>query len=136
MAEMSFTTAAAQNRIAKILQALESSDQTVASISTLIFISRRWSREYLEHLRQQRRVHITAWVKDIGQGRSYPRPVYRIGGGVDAIKPRPMTTKEKTAARVKRRRDDPEFYLKERAGNQLRRFKPKPDKAAAWLMQA
>jgi hypothetical protein len=136
MADMSFTTTTAQNRIAKILQALESSDQTVASISTLIFISRRWAREYLEHLRQKRRVHITAWVRDIGEGRPYPRPVYRIGCGIDVAKPRPMSNKDKTIARRKRRRDDPEFYLKERAGNQLRRFKPKPDRAAAWLMQA
>ena len=131
---MSFTSNTAQAKLQKILQALEVSDHTVASLGASFFISRRWAREYLEHLRQQRRVHITRYEKELVGERPYPRPVYRIGDGIDVAKPRPMSNKDKTAARRKRRRDDPEFYLKERAGNQRRRFKPKPDVAAAWLM--
>lgn len=134
MALMSFTSNTAQAKLHKILQAIAVSDQTVASIAASFFISRRWAREYLEHLRQQRRIHITRWEKELGNERSYPRPVFRLGDGIDVAKPRPMNNKDKTAARRKRRRDDPEFYLKERAGNQLRKFKPKPDVAAAWLM--
>jgi len=134
MASMSFTSSTAQRKIEKILQAISKSDQTVASVEATFFLSRRWAREYLEHLRQQRRIHITRYEKELINERPYPRPVYRIGEGRDAPKPAPMSNKEKTAARRKRRREDPEYYLHERAGNQLRKLKVKPDRAAAWLM--
>ena len=42
-----------------------------------------------------KRVYICEWTRDIGQGKSYLRPVYALGSRPDARKPRPVTNAEK-----------------------------------------
>ena len=42
-----------------------------------------------------KRVYILEWVRDIGQGKNYLRPVYALGSKSDARKPRPVTNAEK-----------------------------------------
>ena len=132
---MSFTTAPARARIETIKRLLEEGDQTIASISEKTFISRRWAREYLDHMRDNGAAHIARYQRELIGERTYPRAVFRIGPGKDAKKPSPFTSEQKSARRRQRRKDDPEYYLRERAANRLRRMKPKPDQAAAWLFQ-
>lgn len=134
MASMSFTQPAALRRIETIKRLLEQEDQTVASVSGQVFISRRWAREYLDHLRSIGLAHICGYKRELEGERSYPRAIFRIGSGVDAKKPKALTNKQRTARRRQRRKDDPEFYLRERSLNRLRKMRPKPDAAAAWLL--
>lgn len=133
---MKFTAPSAKKKIDKILQALESSDHTAASLKDVIHISRRWANAYLKHMKETNLIHITRYVLEAEGERHYPRPVYRTGEGRNVPRPKPKTNEEKSATRRKKRREDPDYYLHERAGNERRRFKPKPDKAAAWMMTA
>ena len=42
-----------------------------------------------------KRVYICQWTRDIGQGKSYLRPVYALGSRPDARKPPPVSNAEK-----------------------------------------
>ena len=42
-----------------------------------------------------KRVYICEWTREVGQGKSYLRPVYALGNKPDARKPRPVSNAEK-----------------------------------------
>ncbi len=42
-----------------------------------------------------KRVYICEWTRDVGQGKSYLRPVYALGSKPDARKPPPVSNAEK-----------------------------------------
>lgn len=134
MPDMKFTQPAALRRIETIKRLLEKGDQTVASVSEQAFISRRWAREYLDHMKNIGSAHISGYTRELEGQRNYPRAIFRIGAGKDAVKPGPLTNQQRTARRRQRRKNDPEYYLQERSKNRLRKMKARPDAAAAWLL--
>lgn len=79
-------------------------------------------------------VHISGYTRELEGQRSYPRAIFRIGAGKDATKPGPLTNQQRSARRRQRRKDDPDYYFEERRKNRLRKLKPGPDRAAAWLL--
>lgn len=50
------------------------------------------------------RIHICAWTRDNGHGKSYLRAVYAVGDGPEARKPRPLSNRERCARRRAKQR--------------------------------
>jgi hypothetical protein len=44
-------------------------------------------------------IHVSAWTRDNGYGKTYLRAIYSLGSGTNARKPRPFTNAEKCARR-------------------------------------
>jgi hypothetical protein len=87
---------------ALILQALsELGDMTVLETARHLRINRDSAAALLQNLRTpsprfpEKRVHICGYTYDDEEGRHYPRPIYRLGPGDDAKKPKAKTEKQK-----------------------------------------
>lgn len=133
MPTLSFNTAPTLRKIERILDLLKYRDYSVLELAPLIPITDRWLVDYLNHLKTNNQIHICGYMPEVEGIRRYPRPVYRLGPGVDAPRPAPLTDKQRKLRRKQKMKRDIEYFFIERGKNRLRKFKPKPDKAAAWL---
>lgn len=133
MPVLSFNTAPTLRKIERILDLLKYRDYSVLELAPLVPITDRWLVDYLNHLKTNNQIHICGYMPEVEGIRRYPRPVYRLGPGVDAPRPVPLTEKQRKLRRKQKMKRDIEYFFIERGKNRLRKFKPKPDKAAAWL---
>jgi len=63
---------------------------------------------FLRQLVAMKKAHIVRWEHTDFVGRRYPRPVFKIGPGKNARKPKPMTA-AKSAQRYRKRRAKNKF---------------------------
>lgn len=110
---MTFTSKAAQAKVATILQACKHG-RTRQELEIILAIGRRTALSYLIHLHDTEQVHITKWVRE-GFGQFYPVPVYKTGKGIDAAKPAPLNETEKQKRAWAKLKADPVRYAKHRA---------------------
>lgn len=142
MAEMSFTTAAAKAKLAKIRQLLRDQSMTAHEIAEAVPMSKRWAQAYINHLKEDDRVYIAAWTREVDQcGRDYPRPVYRaVVPRKDAEKPAPLTKAQRQARKHKKMMADPIKYgqhiSKERERRAERTGKALPVVRTTWVTGA
>ena len=122
MTEVAFYTASSKAKLDKIRQSLRHQDLSLYEIADLIYLSPRWARCYIDHLREQGLVHITCYREDemYHDGRNKTRrAIYKWGAGEDAERPDAMTQKERATLARKRMLADPEKHerqlLKRRA---------------------
>ena len=142
MADMTFTTAAAKAKLAKIRQLLSERGMTAHELAEAVPISKRWVQAYINHLKDDERVYISAWTREVDQcGRDYPRPVYRgVVPRKDAEKPAPMTKAQRQARKHKKMMADPIRYgqhiAKERAQRAARTGRELPAVRTTWVSGA
>jgi len=142
MAEMSFTTAAAKAKLAKIRQLLRDQSMTAHELAEAVPISKRWVQAYINHLKEDDRVYISRWTKEVGQcERMYPRPAYRaVHVPNDAPKPAPLTRAQKQARKHEKMMSDPIKYgqhiAKERERRAARTGKALPAVRTTWATGA
>jgi hypothetical protein len=133
MARLTFETTPSLRKIERILDLLKFRDYSVLELAPLIPITDRWLVDYLNHIKSNNQIHICGYMPEVEGIRRYPRPVYRLGPGVDAPRPAPLTDKQRKLRRKRRMKRDDDYFFIERSKTRLRKFIPKPDKAAAWL---
>lgn len=123
-----FTSEAAQARIARIRDALCMREMTTIEIAEAVCINPAWAREYVKHLRDTFQIHIVGYatVKDT---HTWHKPIYAWGVGADAPPPKRLTDAERSRIR----RQDPEFRLREAAKQRAKRIVPHRDWTAAWI---
>ena len=142
MAEMSFTTAAAKAKLAKIRELLDGQSMTAHELAEAVPLSKRWVQAYLNHLKEDGRIYIPKWTKEVDQcKRMYPRPFYRaVRVPADAPKPAPITRAEKQARKHKKMMNDPIKYgqhiSKERVRRAARTGKALPAVRTQWATGA
>lgn len=129
---MTFTRKASAMKAQRALEAAQTG-VTVSELAEILCVNRRTAYSYLSQLRAEGRIYIARWVRDVDAGGFYPRPVYVAGSRPDAPKPPPLTYSERNKRAWKRIASDPERALDNLARQRRKRFKPRPDPAAAWL---
>lgn len=136
MADMTFTTAAAQLKLQRMRQMLQGQPMTVHQVAEAVPISRRWAQAYINHLKGQGQVYIQSWCDELVDGRRYPRPVY---ASIPADAPKPEAKDAVQSKREWRQRvmADPDLHHRELMKQRARRLRKKPraDVAAAWLFR-
>ena len=139
MSTMSFTTEAARIKLAKIRELLKDKGMTAHELADAVPISKRWVQSYLNHLKDDERIYISSWTRDIDQcERMYPRPVYRgVTVRKDAEKPVPLTKAQRQARKHKKMMADPIKYgqhlTKERVRRAKRTGKALPAVRTSWV---
>lgn len=142
MADMSFTTEAARSKLAKIRELLRQRGMTAHEVAAAVPMSKRWAQAYLNHLKDDERVYIYDWKREIEQcGRSYPRPIYKaVVPRKDAEKPAPMTKAQRQARKHQKMMADPIKYgqhiSKERERRAQRTGKALPAVRTMWATGA
>ena len=96
-------SSAHNGNIEKVVEALTTvGDMTALEVAAHCKITRDTAASLLSLLRTEtprrpQRAHICDWTYDAeGTSKPYPRPVYRIGQGKDAPKPKPKTDAQKS----------------------------------------
>jgi len=136
MKTMSYTSKPSIARLERLRDLLDAKTLTVEQAANATHIDQRWAREYLNHLVSIGDAHICGHILDIESSkRRYPRAIYAYGPGQAAQRPTPLTLRQRQKRREALVRKDPELWIERNAKRRARRFSPKPDKAAAWLMQ-
>lgn len=139
MSDMSFTTEAARAKLWRIRELLKGKAMTAHELADAVPMSKRWVQAYLNHLKDDERVYIHGWTRDIDQcERSYPRPIYKaVVPKQDAPKPEPLTKAQRQARKHKKMMADPIKYgqhiSKERVRRAVRSGKDLPAVRTAWV---
>jgi transcription initiation factor IIE alpha subunit len=142
MADMTFTTEAAKIKLAKIRELLRDQSMTAHELAEAVPMSKRWVQAYLNHLKDDGRIYIPKWTKEVDQcERMYPRPFYRaVRPPADAPKPAPLTRAERQARKHKKMMDNPVKYgqhiAKERTRRAERTGKSLPAVRTTWVAGA
>lgn len=110
---MTFTSKAAQARVATILQACKHG-RTQQELEIILALTRRTTLSYIIHLHDTKRLHVVDWTRE-GIGQFYPVPVYKTGKGIDAAKPEPLNETEKQKRAWAKLKADPVRHAKHRA---------------------
>lgn len=119
-------------RFTMIEQALSVGTMHIHDIAEAVHISKRRATDYASYLHTARRIHIARWVYRKA-GNEYPVPVYAIGPGRDAAKPKPTTSQQKGALARKRRNADPDKRDLHLSRNRARKRKIVADPLVAAL---
>lgn len=134
MGKMAYNTELSQRRIMKIQHLLRMGKMTVREIAESIFLSKRWTQGYINHLHSEKKLHICEYRNVLRcNGAGLFIAVYCWGDGKDAKKPAPMT---KAEIKKKYRSDPAKIELireRDRLKKKASRLKPKRDWAAAWI---
>lgn len=134
---MTFRNRTSAARIERIVELLAERPRHTHELAVALPLSKRNVTVYLNHLHGQGRVHITRWVRDIDErDRMYPRPVYALGAGNDAPKPKPLNAHQRNARAWKRIKVDPERYVDHLLSKRKYRADqrgPRCDIAASWI---
>lgn len=109
---MNFTRRPALLRIQRIKEVLEEHGPlTPIEIAEQVFCVPATLKLYLEHMAAQEMVHISGWTREPIAGlRAIPRPLYKLGPGVNKKKPRPFTSNEVARRFYRRGKDDPDNH--------------------------
>lgn len=130
---MSFISPAAVARIDRIYQLLRQQHMTVQEIADAVFISTRYAREYMSHMRSGGLAHIVSYRKIQRETRYDYVPVYAFGPGEDAEKPLALRNIDKSREHRAKIAADPEAHDREKARRRAARIKPHRDWTAAWI---
>lgn len=106
-----FERGPARRNIERILVLLGGKSLTEPEICQQLHMSPLNLKMYLNHLREQGKVHISSWTRRPVAGmRPFPRPLYRAGSRRNAVKPKPKTDAEVARDYRKRVMANPEEY--------------------------
>jgi len=106
-----FERGPARRNIERILELLDGQSLTEPEICQQLHMSPLNLKMYLNHLREQRMVHISSWTRRPVAGmRPFPRPLYRAGSRRNAVKPKPKTDAEVARDYRKRVMANPDEY--------------------------
>ena len=94
MNEMKYNTKPSEVRMAKLLKILET-PSTYTEIEKQFFISNKWMKGYIKHLRKIKLVYIDSWIKEQKEIKEVYVPVFCIGRFDDAARPAPLSSKER-----------------------------------------
>ena len=94
MSEMKYNTKPSEVRMAKLLKILET-PSTYTEIEKQFFISNKWMKGYIKHLRKIKLVYIDSWIKEQKEIKEVYVPVFCIGRFDDAARPPPLSSKER-----------------------------------------
>lgn len=134
MSEMKFNTGLAQMRIEKIQNLLRGTDCTVQEIADAIFLSKRWTYAYVNHLHENKKIHIAEYRKNVRSNKSWCFvPVYCWGEAKDAIKPKVLSHAEKSRRYRNDQENSAERKLVDANKKRAKRTKPTRDWTAAWI---
>lgn len=137
MPEMTFTAAASAAKMAKIRALLKAKPMTASELAPLLPISRRWVIVYMQHMLDDKSIHIARWTREVKGQRTYLRPVYGDGNQQpNAPKPPAFSNREIKARLRKRMKADPEHHMVHVAKERMRRIErtgPRTDIAARWM---
>jgi predicted ArsR family transcriptional regulator len=131
--ELTFTTAPARLRLARIKEVLQHECLTAAQLAAEVHISKRWVLPYITHLHDAGEIYIKDWAV-LGMGQ--PAAQYALGNLPDKPRPKPKTAKQRGRAYRKRIRADVERHhaqLVQRKAKRLAESAPRPDPAAFWV---
>ena len=92
--QMKYNTKPSEVRMAKLLKILET-PSTYTEIEKQFFISNKWMKGYIKHLRKIKLVYIDSWIKEQKEIKEVYVPVFCIGRYEDAIRPAPLSSKER-----------------------------------------
>jgi chromosome condensin MukBEF MukE localization factor len=113
-------------RLPKLIKLITRKAYTAVELASLLYCTIRSSRGMIQRLRQSGSVYIFGWKKS---GVNSWAAMYRYGIGVDAEKPRPLTSNERVLKfRSKETIDDKTVRLARQRG---KRFKPRRDPLVA-----
>lgn len=134
MAELKFNTELSLRRIEQIQKFLRSVDATVQEIADNIHMTKRWTYEYVNHLHDNKKIHIASYRKTVRPNKSGSWiPVYCWGEAKDAKRPRAKTMAENS----KKYRNNPDrredLLEKNRRKRRLKSIVPVRDWTAAWI---
>lgn len=133
MDKMKFTSEAAQRRIDKIQQILRQSSLTINEISESIYLAPRWTRAYLNYLREEGYIHISSYRRQACNAYERYVALYRWGVSNDAKKPAILTQAEKKRKQYAALKADPEAHELALKKRRAARIKPQRDWAASWI---
>ena len=94
MNEMKYNTKPSEVRMAKLLKILET-PSTYTEIEKQFFISNKWMKGYIKHLRKIKLVYIDSWIKEQKEIKEVYVPIFCIGNYSDAARPPPLSSKER-----------------------------------------
>lgn len=78
----------------KVLDLLADDDMTSRDVAEALGINHNYVRVICSVLHTSGRIHVTKFCREEVNGRLYPRAVYRLGAGVDAKRPKPLSDAE------------------------------------------
>jgi hypothetical protein len=132
MSEMKYNTKPSEVRMAKLLKILET-PSTYTEIEKQFFISNKWMKGYIKHLRKIKLVYIDSWIKEQKEIKEVYVPIFCIGNYSDAARPAPLSSKER--AQIARNRlnqdlDKKDLFLAKRRA----KLQPiKADWTSSWI---
>ena len=94
MGKMKYNTKLSELKMAKLLKILET-PSTYTEIEKQFFISNKWMKGYIKHLRKIKLVYIDSWIKEQKEIKEVYVPVFCIGRFDDAARPPPLSSKER-----------------------------------------
>ena len=106
------------SRLPKVIALITQKGYTAVELAELVHCTIRSSRDMIQKLREEGRVHIQSWRKtSVTQWSA----VYRYGIGVDAEKPKPVSS----SSRLRKHRSKEDADTKERRLAKQRQLKRK-----------
>lgn len=136
MNKMAFNQPASLRKIERLL-AMLAKPMTIHEVAEALPITKRNALAYMNHLREQRLVHVAKWTRDIDQSaRMYPRPMFMVGAMPDAPKPKPLTGEQRKRRAWERIKADPERHYEHTLRKRRERADrkgPRRDIAANWI---
>lgn len=76
------------------LDLLADDDMTSRDVAEALGIKHNYVRVICSVLHTSGRIHVSGYRREEVNGRLYPRAVYRLGAGVDAKRPKPLSDAE------------------------------------------
>ena len=132
MNEMKYNTKPSEVRMAKLLKILET-PSTYTEIEKQFFLSNKWMKGYIKHLRKIKLVYIDSWIKEQKEIKEVYVPVFCIGNYSDAARPPPLSSKERAQLvrnRLNQDIDKKELFLAKRRA----KLQPvKADWTSSWI---
>jgi len=132
MSEMKYNTKPSEVRMAKLLKILET-PSTYTEIEKQFFISNKWMKGYIKHLRKIKLVYIDSWIKEQKEIKEVYVPVFYIGRYEDAVRPAPLTSKERAQLARNRLNQDLDKKDLHLAKRRARLMPVKADWTSSWI---
>jgi predicted ArsR family transcriptional regulator len=116
--------------VERILAALCERPLSKHGIGDAVGIHPDYALAYMKALIKRGEVRIAGWAKERN---NYPTPLYGLGGGPPARKPRRTESQRAKQYRAKLRKERPDEYMRRILMQRAKRMKPRRDIAASWI---
>lgn len=134
MSEMKFNTDLSRRRIEQIQNLLRREDCSVQEIADGIFIAKRWAYSYVNHLHENKRIHIASYRKSVRPNKAWTFiPLYCWGEAKDAKRPAKMSQAEYKKRYRKNIETGDDIREREMMKKRAKRLVPVRDWTAAWI---